>query len=52
METFSFNPPLNLSKEGTWLSAVTSLEAINSVFNITHEELFNFNSKLLDSRSK
>ena len=36
METFSFNPPLNLSKEGKWLLAVTCFEATNSVFNITN----------------
>ena len=37
METFSFNPPLKLVEEGKWLLAVTSFEAINSVFNITNE---------------
>ena len=37
METFSLNPPKNLSEEGKWLMAVTSLEAINFVFNITNE---------------
>ena len=37
METFSFNPPINLSEEGKWLLAVTSFEATNSVFNITSE---------------
>ena len=37
METFSFNPPKNLSEEGKWLLAVTSSEATNSVFNITNE---------------
>ena len=35
METFSFNPPVYLSQEGKWLSAVTSFKATNSVFNIT-----------------
>ena len=34
METFSFNPPINLI-EGKWLLAVTSFETTNSVFNIT-----------------
>ena len=37
METFSFNPPINLVEEGKWLLAVTSSEAANSVFNITDE---------------
>ena len=37
METFSFSPPMNLVEEGKWLLAVSSLEATNSVFNITIE---------------
>ena len=37
METFSFNPPINLNEEGKWLLGVTSLECTNSVFNITNE---------------
>ena len=37
METFSFNPPINLS-EVRWLLSVTSFEALNSVFNITQEK--------------
>ena len=37
MQTFSFNPPLNLIEEGKWLLAVSSLEGTNSVFNITNE---------------
>ena len=37
MQTFSFNPPINLVEEGKWLMAVSSLECINSVFNITNE---------------
>ena len=37
METFSFSPPINHFEEGKWLLAVTSSEATNSVFNITHE---------------
>ena len=37
METFSFNPPINLIEEGKWLLGVTSFECTNSVFNITNE---------------
>ena len=37
METFSFNPPLNLSEEGKCFLAVTSFKASNSVFIITNE---------------
>ena len=37
MQTFSFNPPINLIEEGKWLLGVTSLECTNSVFNITNE---------------
>ena len=37
MQTFSFNPPLNLVEEGKWLIAVSSFECTNSVFNITNE---------------
>ena len=37
MQTFSFNPPINLVEEGIWLLGVTSLECTNSVFNITNE---------------
>ena len=37
METFSFNPPINLFEEGKWFLAVTSFEATNSVFIITNE---------------
>ena len=37
MQTFSFNPPINLIEEGKWLLAVSSLECTNSVFNITDE---------------
>ena len=33
METFLFNPPINLNEEGKRLLAVTSFEATNSVFN-------------------
>ena len=37
MQTFSFNPPMNLFEEGKWLLAVSSFECTNSVFNITNE---------------
>ena len=37
MQTFSFNPPVNLVEEGRWLLGVSSLECTNSVFNITNE---------------
>ena len=37
MQTFSFNPPLNLVQGGKWLLAVSSLECTNSVFKITSE---------------
>ena len=37
IQTFSFNPPINLVEEGKWLLAVSSLECTNSVFNITNE---------------
>ena len=37
MQTFSFNPPINLVEEGKWLLAVSSLECTNSVFFITKE---------------
>ena len=37
MQTISFNLPINLVEEGKWLLGVTSLECINSVFNITNE---------------
>ena len=37
MQTFSFNPPINLFEEGKWLLAVSSVECTNSVFNITNE---------------
>ena len=37
IETFSLNPSLNVSEEDEWLIAVTSFEAMNSVFNITDE---------------
>ena len=34
MQTFSFNPPINLVEEGKWLLAVSSFECTNSVFKI------------------
>ena len=37
MQTFSFNPPINLVEEGKWLLAVSSLECTNSVFNISNK---------------
>ena len=37
METFSFNPPINLAEESKWLSAVSSFECANSVFDINNE---------------
>ena len=37
MQTFSFNPPINLTEDGKWLLGLTSLECTNSVFNITNE---------------
>ena len=37
IESFSFNPPMNLDDEGKWLLRVTSFEATNFVFNITDE---------------
>ena len=40
METFSIIPPINLVEERKWLLAVTSLEATNSLFNLTDENNF------------
>ena len=37
MQTFSFNPPINLVGEGKWLLAVNSFECTISLFNITNE---------------
>ena len=37
MQTFSFNPPINLVEEDKWLLAVSSFECTNSVFKITDE---------------
>ena len=35
-QTFSFNPPIKLVEEGTWLLAVSSFKCTNSFFNITN----------------
>ena len=37
METFLFNPPINLVEEGNWLLAVSWFECTNSVSNIIDE---------------
>ena len=37
MQTFSFNPPINLVEEGKWLLGVSSFECVNSVFNISNK---------------
>ena len=37
MQTFWFNPPINLVEEDNWLLAVSSFECTNSVFNITDD---------------
>ena len=37
MQTFSFNPPINLVEEDKWLLAVSSLDCTNSVFSIFNE---------------
>ena len=37
MQTFMFNPPINLVEEVKWLLAVSSFECTNSLFNITNE---------------
>ena len=37
MQTFSFNPTINLTEEDKWLLAVSSFECTNSVFNITND---------------
>ena len=38
VQTFSFNPPINLVEERKLLPAVSSFECTNSVFNITDEK--------------
>ena len=37
MQTFSFNPPINLVEEGKWLMAVSLFDCTNSVYNFTNE---------------
>ena len=37
MQTFSFNPPINLIEEGKWLLGVSSFECTISIFNMTNE---------------
>ena len=37
MQSFSFNPPINLAEEGKWLLGLSSSECTNSLFNITNE---------------
>ena len=37
MQTFSFNPPINLIEEGKWLMDVSLFDCTNSVYNITNE---------------
>ena len=37
IQTFSFNPPINLLDQGKWPLAVSSFECTNSVFFITDE---------------
>ena len=37
METFSFNPPINLHEQEKSLLVVTSVEITNSVFNKTDQ---------------
>ena len=37
MQTFSFNPQINLLEEGEWFLGVSSFECTNSVFKITNE---------------
>ena len=36
LQTFSFNPPINLVEKGKWLIAVSSFEATISVLNISN----------------
>ena len=38
METISFSPPINLSEEGKWLLALTSIETTNSVLKTTDRD--------------
>ena len=39
MQTYPFNPPINLVKEEEWVLAVSSFETNNIVFNITDENI-------------
>ena len=38
METYSFIPQINSVEEDKWFLAVTSSEAMNSLFNLTDED--------------
>ena len=40
MQTFPFNPAINLVEEVKWLIGVSSFECTNSVFNITNKNSF------------
>ena len=37
VQTFSFKSPKNIFEQAKWLLSVTSIEATNSVYNITNE---------------
>ena len=37
MQSFSFNPPINLLEESKWLMAVSLFDCTNSVYNTTNE---------------
>ena len=37
MQTFSFSPRVKVNEVVKWLLAVSSFQAINFVFNLTHE---------------
>ena len=37
LQTFSFNPSINLLEEGKWMMAVSLFDCTNSVYNITNE---------------
>ena len=37
IQTFSFNPPINLIEESKWVMAVSLLDCTNSVYNIANE---------------
>ena len=37
MQTFSFNPPINLVEESKWLMVLSLFDCTNSVYNITNE---------------